>query len=83
MQATANLGGALGSFVAAMMKDRMSREDLESWGWRCPFWFGMLAGVGGHLVKDLVKESHELPAALDEGLSSLCLPHSRLYGEYL
>lgn len=54
-------GQACGSLAATVMTASMSPASLRSWGWRCPFWFGMLAGIGGHLVKDLVKETHQPP----------------------
>eukprot|EP01046_Picozoa_sp_COSAG06_P029417 COSAG06_NODE_2726_length_6383_cov_7.330999_1_plen_441_part_10 len=62
--ATANLGSALGSAVAALLHAALDEEQLQSWGWRIPFLLGLLAAVFGHAVKDAVHDSAETMAAV-------------------
>ncbi len=62
--ATANLGSALGSAVAALLHAVLDKEQLESWGWRIPFLLGLLAAIFGHAVKDAVHDSAETMAAV-------------------
>lgn len=62
--ATANLGSALGSAVAALLHAVLDEEQLQSWGWRIPFLLGLLAAIFGHAVKDAVHDSAETLAAV-------------------
>lgn len=40
-------GMLLGSAVGAVLADILTPEQLESWGWRLPFFMGLLLGVAG------------------------------------
>mmetsp|Transcript_15669 Transcript_15669/g.33931 ORF Transcript_15669/g.33931 Transcript_15669/m.33931 type:complete len:473 (-) Transcript_15669:125-1543(-) len=46
----ANIGTLLGNFVGAVLRSILTEEQLLSWGWRIPFWSGILiAGVAMYL----------------------------------
>ena len=63
----ATLGILLGSATGAALADTMSPENLNSWGWRIPFLFGLVIGFVGLLlrrnleVRDEVKGDHKQP----------------------
>ena len=66
----ASVGGtSLGSLCAAVlhMPEVMSDEQLEAWGWRIPFLLGLFVGLGGHAVKDAVKDDTPPPTEGDGG----------------
>jgi len=46
-KATGNLGTTLGVGVVTVLRSVLTSEQLRSWGWRIPFWMGLLFGVVG------------------------------------
>lgn len=44
-------GILLGSGVAAIATGMVPADDLNSWGWRVPFAFGLLLGVSGFMIR--------------------------------
>ncbi|WP_346910032.1 MFS transporter [uncultured Roseibium sp.] len=44
-------GILLGSGVAAIATGMVPADDLNSWGWRIPFAFGLLLGVSGFMIR--------------------------------
>lgn len=38
----ANVGTILGNFVGALLRTILTEEELVAWGWRIPFWSGIL-----------------------------------------
>jgi len=62
------LGFLLGSLAAWLLSTYMSPEDFNSFGWRIPFLFGLIAmGVSYYLAKH-AEESPEFKKAREEGL---------------
>jgi MHS family proline/betaine transporter-like MFS transporter len=53
------LGSATGSLIATLM----TPDDLERWGWRIPFLFGLLVGGVGYLLRREVREARVAPRA--------------------
>jgi MHS family proline/betaine transporter-like MFS transporter len=45
------LGILLGSATGALLATLMSAEDLETWGWRIPFIFGLVIGLAGIVLR--------------------------------
>lgn len=41
------LGILMGSGVGALLAALLSEEQLQSWGWRIPFWCGLFLGLAG------------------------------------
>lgn len=61
----ANVGTLLGNLCGAFMRQVLSDEQLESWGWRLPFFSGILiAGVAAYL-KATGKEVHTTAGVYD------------------
>ncbi|NEX62522.1 MFS transporter [Noviherbaspirillum sp. 17J57-3] len=56
------LAFSVGAFVAYLLSVNLSPADLESWGWRLPFLFGILIGPVGWLIRSSVDESPEFAA---------------------
>ena len=50
-------GFLLGSMAVAIISTNISPHDLLSWGWRIPFFFGILTGVAGYLIRQKTGES--------------------------
>jgi len=47
------LGSATGALIAALM----TADEMERWGWRIPFLFGLLVGGVGYLLRRHVQET--------------------------
>jgi MHS family proline/betaine transporter-like MFS transporter len=56
------LAFSVGALVAYLLSTNLSAADLESWGWRIPFLFGILIGPVGWLIRSSVDESPEFVA---------------------
>lgn len=51
VMAAANFGTLLGGVVAYMLRQSLSIDELLAWGWRLPFWSGILIGFCGLYLK--------------------------------
>jgi MHS family proline/betaine transporter-like MFS transporter len=51
------VGILLGSAMAALFASMMSAEALESWGWRIPFFGGLVVGVAGYFLRRHLSET--------------------------
>ena len=63
---TQQLAGVMGSGLGLILAANLSTEDLESWGWRVPFFIGILIGpVGLYIRRSLPEtlESHQTHAS--------------------
>ncbi|HEY2254630.1 MAG TPA: MFS transporter [Variovorax sp.] len=47
------------ALVAYLLTRNLNAQDLEAWGWRLPFLFGILIGPVGWLIRSKVDESPE------------------------
>jgi MFS family permease len=56
------LAFSLGAAVAYLLTTRLDAGQLESWGWRLPFLFGILIGPVGWIIRSRVDESPEFLA---------------------
>jgi MHS family proline/betaine transporter-like MFS transporter len=56
-QSTVMLGLLLGALVSALVTSILSAQDVETWGWRIPFFLGGLLGPIGLYVRRSVSET--------------------------
>ena len=61
--ASQGLSGLLGSGFGAALTSWMAPADLESWGWRIPFLFGILIGPVGIYIRNHIEDPTPPPAA--------------------
>jgi len=54
----ANIGTLVGNLVGAIIRSALTNEQLESWGWRIPFWTGILNGLVAWFLHRKGKEHH-------------------------
>ncbi len=64
------LGILAGSAMASTLAHFLTPEQFETWGWRVPFFVGVLAGVVGFYIRDHVEESPKYLQAKAEGTLS-------------
>lgn len=51
------IGFLLGSLVATLVSSTMSQQDFHDWGWRLPFFVGVLIGAVGYYIREHGEES--------------------------
>ena len=68
--AGAGFGFTLGSAFATLLNDALTEEQMQTFGWRIPFWFGASAGLAAYFAKDHVEESDEGKALAAEAEAS-------------
>eukprot|EP01082_Thalassiosira_pseudonana_P011175 g10521.t1 g10521 contig4:2038438-2039984(+) len=54
----ANVGTLLGNFVGALLRTVLTDEQLHSWGWRIPFWSGLLIALVAAYLRLHGEEHH-------------------------
>lgn len=62
-KATGNLGTSLGIGLVTALRLNLPHDKLYSWGWRIPFWTGLVFGVIGVWVRSSLARHH----AAEEG----------------
>ncbi|QRX83927.1 MFS transporter [Glaciimonas sp. PAMC28666] len=61
--ASQGLSILLAAAFGAVLSSQLSTEQLEGWGWRLPFLFGLLIGPAGYYIRRNLEESPEFAAA--------------------
>ena len=61
--ASQGLSSFLGSGFGALLSSTPSEADLQSWGWRIPFLFGVLIGPIGLYIRNHIEDATAPPAA--------------------
>jgi MHS family proline/betaine transporter-like MFS transporter len=61
--ASQGVSGLLGAGFGAALTLWMAPADLESWGWRIPFLFGVLIGPVGIYIRNHIEDATPPPAA--------------------
>jgi MHS family proline/betaine transporter-like MFS transporter len=61
------MGMLLGSLMATMASNFLTRNEYESWGWRIPFLLGVVIAYVGHYIRHNTEESPAYEKARDEG----------------
>jgi MHS family proline/betaine transporter-like MFS transporter len=78
----ATQAGALltGSLIGAALTGLLTPAELESWGWRVPFWLGLLIGPVGLYIRRNTEEAQEFSRAADVRQGSPLGEALRLHG---
>jgi MHS family proline/betaine transporter-like MFS transporter len=84
-KATGNFGTTLGLGLVTLLRYSLTSDQMKSWGWRIPFWFGLLFGIGGVIARSRLREE-----SIDQGeeyeafqestgtpIKSVCEKHSK------
>lgn len=58
VMAAANFGTLLGNIVATILESSLTPEQLQSWGWRIPFWSGILVSLSGFYLRSSEGHHH-------------------------
>lgn len=61
--ASQGLSILLAATFGAVLSSQLSTQQLEGWGWRLPFLFGLLIGPAGYYIRQNLQESPEFSAA--------------------
>jgi MFS family permease len=61
--ASQGLSSLLGSGFGALLSSTLSEADLQTWGWRIPFFFGVLIGPVGLYIRSRIEDATAPPAA--------------------
>src|ERR1700757_980629 len=64
--ASQGLSGLLGAGFGALLTSTLSEADLQSWGWRIPFLFGVLIGPVGLYIRNNIEDASTPPANKDD-----------------
>src|SRR5215813_7565481 len=60
------ISALLGSGFGLLLSSTMSDADLQAWGWRIPFFFGVLIGPIGLYIRSNIEDATAPPAAKDD-----------------
>jgi len=66
VMAAANIGTLLGGIIGNAIRSNLTEEQLISFGWRIPFWMGILVSISGIYLRMYGKEA-ELHSHLPDG----------------
>jgi MHS family proline/betaine transporter-like MFS transporter len=64
--ASQGLSSFLGAGFGLLLTSTLSGADLEAWGWRIPFFFGVLIGPVGLYIRSKIDDATAPPAAKDD-----------------
>src|ERR1700739_1452922 len=64
--ASQGISALLGSGFGLLLTSIMSEADLQAWGWRIPFFFGVLIGPVGLYIRRRIDDATAPPAAKDD-----------------
>jgi len=62
--AVANVGVSIASLFASIIHDNLTEEQIQVWGWRIPFWFGLFGALPAVYLKMNAKEEAIVPTDL-------------------
>lgn len=72
--AAANVGTLLGNLCAAFLRQILSEEQLLAWGWRLPFFSGILVAFLAYYLKIYVADVHTTEGLHDSSTSEHANP---------
>ncbi|MFJ2992136.1 MFS transporter [Pandoraea sp. NPDC087047] len=76
------LAVALGGLCAYALHTGLTTEDLESWGWRLPFLFGILIGPVGFYIRQRMAESPAFLAHAATREPARCAPLTEVFSKH-
>ena len=83
------LAFSCGALSAYLLTAHLTPQDLDAWGWRIPFLFGILVGPVGWVIRSRIDESPEFVAYLRDkarkahaGRDSIRSSFTRLFRDY-
>lgn len=76
------LAFSLAALVAYLLTSNLSPEQLNSWGWRLPFLFGVLIGPIGWLIRSRIDESPEFLAFAKSKVKAVSTPVREVFKLY-
>jgi MFS transporter, MHS family, proline/betaine transporter len=79
-QATQAAALLVGSLIGAALTGLLSPAALESWGWRVPFWLGLLIGPVGFYIRHHTQEAEVFRRAADARAGSPLTEALRRHG---
>ena len=63
VSAAASIGATIGSIFAAVLRASLTQEQLETWGWRIPFWFGIVGALPAMYLRLQAEEQIIVPSS--------------------
>lgn len=76
--ASQGLSGLLASAFGVGLTSWMTPADLQSWGWRIPFLFGILVGPAGIYIRNHLEDATAPPAAKQDSPIRQVFLHQKL-----
>src|SRR5205807_9554565 len=76
--ASQGLSSLLGSGFGALLTSTMDPADLQSWGWRIPFFFGVLIGPIGLYIRSRIEDATAPPAAKHDAVVATVFKEQKL-----
>jgi MHS family proline/betaine transporter-like MFS transporter len=64
--ASQGVSSLLGSGFGVLLSSTLSEAELQTWGWRIPFLFGVLIGPVGLYIRSKIEDATAPPAAKDD-----------------
>jgi len=77
-----SLAFSIGAGVVHLLSSNLSTADLESWGWRLPFLFGVLIGPIGYYLRTQVDETPEFRRFQDQRVKPQQTTFRTLFSRY-
>ena len=65
--AFSQIGVVIGSLFSYILRETLSDQQLQDWGWRIPFLFGIFGVIPAYYLKKYGKESHQQNSNSDGG----------------
>ena len=76
--ASQGLSSLLGSGFGALLTSTMDPADLQSWGWRIPFFLGVLIGPIGLYIRSRIEDATAPPAAKHDAVVATVFKEQKL-----
>lgn len=64
-----NLGLTIAAVVGALITAHLSPEQVQSFGWRIGFWFGLVLAAVGYYLRTLLEETPNFQRIIDANIS--------------
>ena len=74
------MGTLLGNFFGALLRTLLTHDQLVSWGWRIPFWSGIMNAFVAVFLHYYGEEHHPNAGEYDTGAESGGKDHPRENG---